>query len=88
MRGLGNGDNGEWTFLDIVTLISFIIGLENLDMNISQTDLQEETNRLDKKVDEKVRLALSEIHEHLEMQDKKFDEILEVINNDGRRDLF
>ena len=83
MRGLGSGDSGEFTFLDIITLISFIIGLENLDMNISQTDLQEETNRLDKKVDEKVRLALDEIHEHLELQDKKFDEILKEIHNDS-----
>ena len=80
MIGLGSGDNGEWTFLDIITLISFVIGIENLDMNISQTDLQEETARLDKKVDEKVQYALSEIHRHLEEQDRKLKEIIDEIN--------
>ena len=76
MSGLGSGTSGEWTFLDLVGLISFFIGLENLDMNITQSDLQEETQRLDKKVDEKVQFALDEIHSHLEQQDAKIDELL------------
>ena len=70
MKGLGSGNNGELTFLDAITIVSFLIGLENLEMNISQTDLQEETARLDKRVDEKVQFALSEIHGHLEEQDR------------------
>ena len=86
MRGLGSGENGEWTFLDIITLVSFVVGIENLDMNISQTDLQEETNRLDKKVDEKVQYALDEIHKHLEAQDKKLKEIIDEINQKNIRD--
>lgn len=76
MKSLGSGDYGEWTFLDLVGLISFFIGLENLGMNISQTDLQTETQRLDKKVDEKVQAALTEIHSHLEQQDAKIEELL------------
>ena len=68
--------------VDLLTLLGFMIGLENLDMNISQSDLQEETTRLDKKVDEKVNKALMEIHEHLEMQDKKLRFIIERLNND------
>ena len=84
MNSLGSGDNGEFTFLDIISLISFMIGIANLDMNISQTDLQEETKKLDSKVDEKVQFALSEIHNHLESQDKKLDLLLSKIggNND------
>lgn len=77
----GSGNNGEFTFLDAITVISFLIGVENLDMNISQTDLQEETNRLDKKVDEKVQLALSEIHEHLEKQDTILQRLEEKLND-------
>ena len=69
-------------FIDILSILSFFIGLENLDMNISQTDLQEETSRLDKRVDEKVNLALTEIHKHLEEQDRKLEILLRGINNE------
>lgn len=67
------------TFIDILSILSFFIGVENLDMNISQTDLQEETARLDKKVDEKVNNALAEIHDHLQEQDKKLELLLRSI---------
>lgn len=75
---MGSGSNGEWTFFDIITLISFIIGLENLDLNISQDDLQKETEKLDKAMRENVE----EIHRHLEVQDRKLNQILEEL--DGR----
>ena len=55
-------------------------------INVTQTDLQNETKRLDAKVDEKVQLALSEIHAHLEEQDYKIGEILKIVrsnHNDG-----
>ena len=75
-RGLGSGDNGEWTFLDVLTLISFIVGLQNLDMNITQEDMANTTAELDAKVDAKFSRALDEIHSHLELQDHKIDDIL------------
>lgn len=68
MRGLGSGDNGELTFLDAVSIISFIIGLQNLDINLTQDDLSKEADRL-----------LNEIHKHLEDQDKKLDLILDKL---------
>lgn len=74
---MGSGKNGEWTFLDIITLIGFCIGLQNLELNISQDDLQNEAERLDKALRENVE----NIHGHLELQDKKIDYILEVLNN-------
>ena len=74
----GSGDFGEWTFLDIVTLISFVVGLQNLKMNITQEDMQNATAALDAKVDEQVNRALAEIHAHLEQQDQKIDELLRV----------
>lgn len=69
--------------VDLLTLLGFVIGLENLEMNTSQSDLQEQTARLDKKVDEKVDKALAEIHEHLEMQDRKLRYIIEVLKNEN-----
>ena len=65
-------------FLDIITLISFVIALQNLEMNISQTDLQEGTERLDKTL----RQNVNDIHKHLEEQDAKIQQILEVLNGD------
>lgn len=73
MSGFGSGMNGEWTFLDIVALISFVVGLQNLEMNITQEDMQNSTERLDRALRENVR----EIHSHLEDQDKKIDMILQ-----------
>lgn len=69
--------------IDILTLLSFVIGMQNLDLNITQNDLQEETEKLDRKVDEKVNKALSEIHSHLEIQDKKIDFIIERLKNEN-----
>lgn len=77
---IGSGEQGQLTFLDLITIISFIIGVQNLDINITQTDLQEETNRLDAKVDSKVQYALNEIHKHLEVQDGKIEEIIRRLN--------
>lgn len=75
MKGLGSGDNGEFTFLDTIGLISFCIGLQNLGINLTQDDLSKEADRL-----------LNEVHEHLESQDQKLDRIiklLEVKHNDS-----
>lgn len=71
MKGLGSGDNGEFTFLDIISLTSFLIGLMNLEENISQGDLQDKT-----------QLIIDEIHGHLQEQDDKIDRILEVLANE------
>lgn len=76
MRGLGSGDNGEFTFLDIITLISFYVGIMNYDENLTQSDKQDLENKLDSKMD----LLLTEIHNHLENQDKKIDYIIERLS--------
>lgn len=80
MRNIGSGNNGEWTFLDIITLISFCIGLQNLDLNVTQDDAQ----ALQQRTDANAKLILEEIHKHLEEQDKKIDYIIERLNNDSR----
>ena len=75
MRGLGSGDSGEWTFLDLITLISFFVGLQNLDMNITQEDMQHATEKLDKAL----RKEVEDIHRHLEIQDQLITTILEKL---------
>ena len=83
MNGLGNGDNGEFTFMDLLSLCSFMIGLENLNLNNSQDDKQDLQSELTKKSED----ILNEIHEHLNKQDKKLDYILKELENDSRRGL-
>lgn len=77
MSGFGSGNNGEWTFLDILTVMSFCIGLQNLDLNIAQEDLDNQTQELDRKL----RIVVDDIHRHLKDQDKKIDEILRRMDN-------
>lgn len=72
---LGSGDNGEFTFLDNISIASFVIGLMNLDENMTQGDKQELQNDLAEKAD----AILAEIHQHLEKQDEKLDKIMEAL---------
>ena len=69
---LGSGDNGEFTFLDVISIASFLIGVMNLEENMTQGDKQEILEDLSSKAD----LLLKEIHRHLETQDQKLDEII------------
>ena len=71
-------DSTQIDFLDTISLISFLVGIQNLDMNITQEDMQNNTERLDSALRENVR----EIHTHLEMQDKKIDEILRRLSHE------
>lgn len=70
MKGLGSGDNGEFTFLDVVGLISFCIGLQNLGINLTQDDLSKEADRL-----------LNEVHAHLQEQDQKINYIIKKLED-------
>lgn len=63
-------------FLDIITLLSFVISVENLEQNLDQNDKQQLQNDLSEKADR----ILSEIHTHLEQQDKLLNEIWSKLN--------
>lgn len=76
---MGSGNSGEWTFWDIITLISFCIGLQNLEENLSQTDLHEADVQNAKRQD----AILAEIHDHLTAQDRKLDNILAILKENG-----
>lgn len=77
---MGSGKNGEWTFLDIITIVSFIIGIQNLELNIDQNDMDKQTRDINETANALVSAAISEIHKHLENQDRKIEEILEYIH--------
>ena len=71
-------ENEQLTLLDVISILSFLIGLENLDMNITQEDMQKSAGQLDAVLREKVE----EIHAHLEEQDRKIDEILRRLSHE------
>lgn len=79
MSGLGSGEYGEFTFLDMIALMSFFIGVQNLDLNITQDDFQ----NMMRNIDERTELLLKEIHGHLEEQDLLLRQILEELKNDS-----
>ena len=83
-------DDGQLNFIDWLSVMSFYIGLLNLDMNITQNDIAEQTADIDKRVNQHLHDVLDEIHSHLQEQDIKLSEIqkeLEEIKNDSRRDI-
>ena len=65
----------QLSFIDLLSIASFVVSLENLEENLTQSDKQD----LQKELSDKADLLLKEIHEHLEQQDKKIDEILRRI---------
>lgn len=83
-QGLGSGVNGNFTFLDNVSLMSFFISLMNLNENLTQNDKQD----LQKTLEHKSKAILDQIHHHLQIQDQKIDLILEKLEalskNDNR----
>lgn len=80
-------DDGQLNFIDLLSVMSFYIGLLNLDMNITQNDMAEQTADIDKRVNEHLHDVLDEIHGHLQDQDLKLSDIqkqLEELKNDNR----
>lgn len=68
-------ENGKQNFFDTLNVMSFVIGLMNLNENLTQGDKQDIMKNLSEKSD----TILKEIHSHLEMQDEKIDEILKIL---------
>lgn len=74
-------DENQLGFLDLLNIMSFCIGLMNLEENLTQGDKQDIQDDLAKKAD----AILTEIHAHLQAQDSKLDDILtrlEVLENE------
>ena len=64
-------NNRQLDFLDLISIVGFVVGLANYDENLDQSSLQ---TTLDG--------ALQEVHRHLKEQDLKIDEILERVKPD------
>lgn len=62
-----------------VETISLILGLMNLSENLTQNDKQELLDNFNSEMEK----LLNTINEHLLIQDKKIDEILNKLNNRG-----
>ena len=75
--GVGSGSNGAFTFLDSISIASFLIGVMNLEENLTQGDKQD----LENKLSSSMELLLNEIHSHLNAQDKKIDTILKYMED-------
>lgn len=64
-------DNKQIDILDLLNILSFIIGVKNLNENLSQNT-----------AGDLLSAAVKEIHEHLSEQDRKIDLILEKLGVD------
>ncbi len=67
--------NEDNNFLNLINIASFVLGVMNLQENLTQSDKQEIVDKLGKESD----VILNKINEHLEQQDKKIDRILEIL---------
>ena len=70
-------NNEQFDFLDLLNILSFVIGILNYQENLTQSDKQELMN----KVDEDTKTAIKEVHKHLQMQDEKIDTIMKLLED-------
>lgn len=68
---------GKDAYMDMVNIISLVVDLMNLQENLTQSDKQEIVNGLNKSTE----FLLTTLNEHLELQDKKIDKILSILEN-------
>lgn len=61
-------DSGQLELLDILTIISFCIQMQNQNKIFSIHDIQSDNDRV-----------LDNIHQHLKIQDDKIDQILSLL---------
>lgn len=62
-----------------IETISLVLGLMNLSENLTQNDKQELLDNFNSEMEK----LLNTINQHLLIQDKKIDEILNKLNNRG-----
>ena len=65
-------DSKQFELLDLLTVLSFVLQVENQGNIIGLGDVQNEVNR-----------AINEIHAHLEEQDRKLELLLRKEGIDG-----
>ena len=60
----------------LINRISLLLGILNLQENLTQSDKQDIVDNFNKKAEE----LMSKINAHLQLQDQKIDRILEILN--------
>lgn len=65
-------NNEPLGLLDILTIVGFMINIQNYGHNVDQSKLQEVMNR-----------AMGDIHQHLKEQDSKIESILEMLKGES-----
>ena len=66
-------NNKQWEAIDVLSVISFLIGWFNFFENVDQSTMQDD-----------IQDAVRDIHEHLEEQDKKMDAIIEMLGGESQ----
>lgn len=61
-------ENAQFTIMDVLNILSFIIGIKNLNENLSQNT-----------AGDLLSAAVNEIHDHLSEQDRKLNIIMEKL---------
>ena len=78
------------TGIDLLSIISLYVSLKNLDLNIDQNDIANQTQDITEQANQLVNAAIAEIHAHLETQDKKMDMILQKLgekNDENKKNV-
>lgn len=65
----------QFSILDAIAIVSFLIGLANYEENVDQSQLQETINK-----------AVEDIHNHLQSQDDKLTEIIDLLKGEQHED--
>lgn len=68
-----NNNGEQWSFIDVISILSFIVGLENLSLN------QKQLNGIMKELQENQNVMLSKIIQQNE-------EIIQLLKGDNRND--
>lgn len=78
---IGSGENGQLQFMDILSILSFMISCKNLDLNISAEDIARSAHEINEMGDKRIERVLEEIHGHLSVQDTKLNIILKQLED-------
>lgn len=67
---------GQLDALDLLSVVSFAIGLANYAENVDQSTMQDA-----------IKSAVRDIHAHLQEQDEKINHIMEVLDNAQNKEV-
>ena len=71
-----NNTNNQIEMLDVLNIMSFMLGIQNLNENLTQNDKQDMIQDLHNTLEANIQ----DIHQHLIEQDKKMDQILHMLS--------